>query len=74
MTKMTSISQSVGIARQDSSSSSGSSNSGNSAARTTRKSAVRDLAILPTQRVMRYVLLFKGEHFVQLRSPQCTYP
>lgn len=65
MTKMTSISQSVGIARQDSSSSSGSSNSGNGAARTTRKSAVRDLAILPTQRVMRYVLLFKGEYFVQ---------
>ena len=32
-----------------------------SASKARRKPAVRDLAILPTQRVMRYVLLFRGK-------------
>ena len=35
---------------------------------TKRKTYVRDLAILPTQRVMRYVLLFRGLSFIFSKS------
>ena len=48
-----------------------------------RKPAVRDLAILPTQRVMRYVLLYRGMFFIFsfittklklcFRRPPCQY-
>ena len=42
-----------------------------------RKPAVRDIAILPTQRVTRYVLLYRGMFFIFLlfaieRPKQCT--
>ena len=34
-----------------------------------KKPAVRELAILPTQRVMRYVLLYRGTYFYSFPSP-----